>query len=973
MKTKNSIAGSGFLPVMAMVLIAAATARADYQGTVLGDSPLAYYPLNLEVDTGSAATDLSGNNNAGTYVNIYSGFNNVPGPSPYITNGISFDGASTYVDLSTGANPGLLNFSGAIALEAWVQPANSTSFGNVVAKGYDSSTYQEIVVRVNGPYGANYFASSGTAGVSGGQQNTNWTHVVLANDGANTKLYINGVLVQSAADTSGSIAFADPWAIGNGSSAGYGRFFNGNISQVAIYNHSLSSSQVLNHFAVGLVGVPAANAVPIITAQPQPQSTFIGGNVTFSVSTVSALSTTNQWYKNNAPLNGQTNSTLTLNNAQAGDVANYRVVVGNNNGTTNSVTVGLTLLTAGNLLQWTANGNSGVWDVGGSPNWLNLGNNQQVVFSDNDQVLFDDTVGVPTIVTVSGPVSPSVITIDSSANNFTFNSTGPITGSGALVKKGSSTLTLNVPGGFAGPATISGGTVKTEGGGTLASVSSITITNGGTLDFSGQTMGGNKSIILSGAGVGGLGALYNSGNETYDNVLNVTLAADAVIGGSARWDFAAGSAISGAHKLTLIRSSSGAYGEWKSVNIANNVGDIELVTGKLGIKDMGSSFGSLASKLIVDDGFELDFWSGGCNRSIHVRSNGLVQILTALSAFDSNVTLDHGARWVAFWGSGNLPMNGTFTLNGIAHIVLGDANFVFTNVISGSGGFVWDAYNHQMIMSASNTYSGPSIIGDGQAVALTGNGSISQSSLIFFGGNNAGSVHVDVTGRPDQTLTLASGQTLAGVGQVSGKLTVLAGATLSPAGTNTTLGITTGQNATGTFSATGNISLFGTTVIKLNGTGTNDAITSTTGSIACGGTLNLVNVSASPLAAGNSFQILNAGSISGSFANIAPATPGAGLAWNTSQLNTGLISVVAAAQSQPAINNIVISGGNLIFSGTNGTVGSTYYVLSSPDLAAPLSSWTPLLTNTFGAGGTFSITNAINPATPRQFYLLKLP
>jgi hypothetical protein len=48
-------------------------------------------------------------------------------------------------------------------------------------------------------------------------------------------------------------------------------------------------------------------------------------------------------------------------------------------------------------------------------------------------------------------------------------------------------------------------------------------------------------------------------------------------------------------------------------------------------------------------------------------------------------------------------------------------------------------------------------------------------------------------------------------------------------------------------------------------------------------------------------------------------------------------------------------------------------VLSSPDLAAPLSSWTPLLTNTFGAGGTFSITNAINPATPRQFYLLKLP
>src|SRR5205823_4425224 len=150
-------------------------------------------------------------------------------------------------------------------------------------------------------------------------------------------------------------------------------------------------------------------------------------------------------------------------------------------------------------------------------------------------------------------------------------------------------------------------------------------------------------------------------------------------------------------------------------------------------------------------------------------------------------------------------------------------------------------------------YSGPTVIGDGPQVALTGNGSISHSALIFFGGGNAGSVHVDVTGRPDQTLTLASGQTLGGIGQVNGNLTVSSGATLSPAGTNTTLGITTGQNAVGAISAIGNIALAGTTVIKLNGSGTNDALVSTTG-ITCGGTLNLVNISGAPLAAGNSFQ-----------------------------------------------------------------------------------------------------------------------
>ena len=84
-----------------------------------------------------------------------------------------------------------------------------------------------------------------------------------------------------------------------------------------------------------------------------------------------------------------------------------------------------------------------------------------------------------------------------------------------------------------------------------------------------------------------------------------------------------------------------------------------------------------------------------------------------------------------------------------------------------------DIYNHAMIFSAANIYSGPTIIGDGPQVWLAGNGSISHSSLIFFGGSNPSSVHMDVTGRSDQTLTLASGQTLAGIGAINGKLVSL--------------------------------------------------------------------------------------------------------------------------------------------------------------------------------------------------------
>src|SRR6185295_14129164 len=120
----------------AILLMAATAVRADYQSTVLSDSPTAFYPLNLNVDTGSTATDASGNGNPGTFVNINSTFNNVTGPSPFITNAISFDGSTTYIDLSGGSNPGLLNFAGAITLEAWVQPASpSQSLMNIIAKG----------------------------------------------------------------------------------------------------------------------------------------------------------------------------------------------------------------------------------------------------------------------------------------------------------------------------------------------------------------------------------------------------------------------------------------------------------------------------------------------------------------------------------------------------------------------------------------------------------------------------------------------------------------------------------------------------------------------------------------------------------------------------------------------------------------------------------------------------------------------
>lgn len=977
MKKSNTLRlFSGWLPVFGLVLAATTSVRADYQSTVLADHPIAYFALDLTIDNSGTATDLSGNGNDSTYYNIYPS----TGPSSYLPNAANFSGAylQSYVDLGSGTNTSILNFGGPITMEAWVESTNITQGpADILAKGYDSTmNYDELCLRANGAvnyYGGTYNNVNGGASASGGEQTTNWTYLVATYDGTNWNLYVNTKLVGTGADSVGAINFPDPWAIGTGSADGSSRYFVGNVCQVALYTNALTPSQVLNHFFYGYLNTPPAVSPPVIVAQPQSQPSYVGGTVTLSVGAVSALPATNQWYFGTTPLTGRTNITLTLTNLQLTNAGNYSVVVGNANGTTNSAPAALSV-SVPRSLEWSANGNSGTWDTS-SPNWINLANSQQTVFNPGDQVLFDDTPGVPTTVTVSsGSILPSVANVNSSANNFTFNGPGMLTGFGSLVKNGSSTLSIVTPSGFGGTVDIGGGVVY-AGNNCFSSVSSIAVSNNATMDLGGGQFNNYTPISISGSGFNGQGALSNSYADYPIESVNITMIGDATITGSARWDLANGSTISGAHNLTIDWSAdtSNPYGEWNSPIIGSNVLSVTLTNGsKIGAKYCDSSFQNPGTMFNVGPNGQLIFWNGGWNGSLHVYGGAQVYLWTAPAAFNgSNIIFEDNALWSSTGGSGDEPINSAITFNGVAHFQVGDNNRIYTNLLNGPGGFVMDVYNHQLILSCSNTYAGPTVIGAGPQVALTGNGSITHSSLIFFGGWNTNSLstQIDVSGRIDQTLTLASGQTLAGIGTVNGSLVVSPGATISPSGTNTTIGITTGANPFGVLAATGNITLSGTTVVKLDGPGTNDAV-QTSGTITYGGTLNLVNISGAPLAAGNSFQIFTAASYSGSFGNIVPATPGPGLAWDKTQLNTGIINVTSGP-SQPVVSGETISGGNFILSGSNGTAGRNYVVLTSTNIALPLTSWTPTATNSFDNTGAFHATNAINPALNRSFYLIE--
>jgi len=663
-------------------------------------------------------------------------------------------------------------------------------------------------------------------------------------------------------------------------------------------------------------------------------------------------------------------------------------------------------------LSWNnASGNS-QWDVDTSANWTNLTTHLSAdVFQFPDPVLFSDAItnsaspGTTINIPSGQVVIPTVITNNSTVN-YLINGSGKISGAAALVKQGTGTLEMDTANDYRGNNLIAGGTVQMDeplygSTSTLGATNgTIYVTNGATLVVNSASYYGigTRPLVVSGAGVGGNGALigantiYNGSSDNGGLFRTLTLAGNATLGSTnGRCDLgnASGgiptiiSTMGNNYNLTILQQG---YSEWHEVTIDTNLGNIDYYLNSPTtwyLVGEGGSLGNPTNVLTLHPGVGMYIAHDGVNNAdsgyakvVHVMTNSSFTFQPGGGNGDyylgTSLELDGGAGWnfYSIEGGDNtgLKVGGAVTLNGPTHLQTGDAPITFTNVISGTGGFVWDNYNNQFVFTASNTYSGTTAIGNSRNLVLSGNGSIASSALIFFGGNNSGNDSLDVSGRPDKTLTLASGQTLAGIGLVGGNLVVSAGATLSPAGTNVMLGITSGASATGTLSASNNITLNGTTVIKLDGSGVNDGIQSTTGSITYGGTLNLVNISGSALAAGNSFQVFTAAdSYSGSFSSVVPATPGPGLAWNFSQLGTGLVTVAAA--SHVVIQSPYVAGGNLVFSGSGGTSGNIFYVLANTNLAT--TNWFPVLTNTFNGSGGFTVTNPVSPSTPQEFYRIQ--
>ncbi len=134
---------------------------------------------------------------------------------------------------------------------------------------------------------------------------------------------------------------------------------------------------------------------------------------------------------------------------------------------------------------WTGS-ESTTWDFANSRNFSNDGEADAFVSGDN--VVFDDAAESFT-VSLSGELDPATVTVNSS-NAYTFNGTGKLVGTAALVKDGTGTLTIGNENTYTGGNTLSGGTLRvsslsnsTQAYGNLGAVntSAMVIENGAVL------------------------------------------------------------------------------------------------------------------------------------------------------------------------------------------------------------------------------------------------------------------------------------------------------------------------------------------------------------------------------------------------------------------------------------------------------------------------------------------------------------
>ena len=192
-----------------------------------------------------------------------------------------------------------------------------------------------------------------------------WHHAVWVYEGnTNSSLYIDG---KKAALQSSSLGVtfntkAGPLTIG----AAGGRYFNGELDDVRIYNRALSSNEVAQLYATEAVP-------PTFTTQPYSVVAYAHTSASFNAAAAGSQPLSYQWTFYGTNLTKSTNDSITITNIQPANLGTYKLQVSNPAGSVTSSAATLFMYPyintpfAGAVTYW---GQSNTFSVGAWGNYL---------------------------------------------------------------------------------------------------------------------------------------------------------------------------------------------------------------------------------------------------------------------------------------------------------------------------------------------------------------------------------------------------------------------------------------------------------------------------------------------------------------------------------------------------------------------------------------------------------------------------
>ena len=590
-----------------------------------------------------------------------------------------------------------------------------------------------------------------------------------------------------------------------------------------------------------------------------------------------------------------------------------------------------------------------------------------VIFSGITAATLGGLSGAQNLGLLNGASAAVALTVGGNNTNTTYS--GALSGSGSsLTKVGTGTLTLTGSNSYSGATTVSAGTLELPAGGVInggALNGAGFLVDGGTLVSSGTTsFSALNNAFLQTAGVSSLGDL----TEPNSDGLLVKIA-----GGN----FSASS-------LTLRRTAIFTTAPTATSPIAAATTSglyVNGATASVGLGALTIGTGNSSDTVRVDAGsvvvtnevlightsntrWEILQVNGGSFTSLDAVNGIVLSQNNGTTPNSSELYLSGGATTaekIAFGVSSDTVGGTGFLIVGGGALYLGSGGIAQSNnagysatisFLSGTLGAKADwssglpmqlsgtsfTFNAADAQGAAHNISLRGILSGGGALNKTGAGTLTLAGTNTYTGAtsvSAGTLLVNGRLAGSGAVTVAVGGTLGGTGTIAGPATIQSGGILSP-----------GVAGIGTLTFSNSLALAAgcTNIFEISKSPLTNDVARIAGALTNGGTLLVTNISATALAAGDSFRLLIAANYIGAFGKvILPALP-AGLAWNTNNLNTsGTLSVVVTAK--PVIGSIAISAGGLALAGSGGVGGANFYLLGSTDISLPLTNWTRLLTN----------------------------